>query len=286
MTRRVGEAACAPYDFFGVAGDSRHTYIGGERKIGSGMRMTEGYGLLTEKEKETLRLILHGHDAKSMARELGLSVHTVNERLRNARRKLEVTSSKEAARLLLEEEGDAPQFFGHKQLGEAEAGAAAAQAVPPNARNGRALIIGGILLMSLLLAVLALNPSLPFVQSEETDGRSFEVATADAEMEEAARDWLALVDAGEWRASYDATGAVFRDLNTAQAWEDVSQEVRGPLGTVTSREAISFQQVPTPPAGHLIVTFRTSFAGQPDTTETVTLSREGSELRVVGYLIG
>ena len=34
---------------------------------------------LTEKEKEPLRLLLLGHDAKSMALALDLSVHTVNE---------------------------------------------------------------------------------------------------------------------------------------------------------------------------------------------------------------
>ena len=45
--------------------------------------MTEGIKALTDKEKETLRLILRGHDAKSSARELGLSVHTINERLRD-----------------------------------------------------------------------------------------------------------------------------------------------------------------------------------------------------------
>lgn len=248
--------------------------------------MLLGYDALTEKEKETLRLILGGHDAKSMARELSLSVHTVNERLRQARRKLDVTSSKEAARLLLEEEGDAPKFLGHKQLGEAGAASAAAQAVPPKARNGRAWIIGGILLMSLLLAILALNPSSPFVRPEEHDSRSFEVATVDAEMEAAARNWLALVDAGEWRASYDATASAFRELNTPEIWEEVSLEARVPLGAVNSRDAISFQQVPTPPSGHLIVTFRTDFARQADTIETVTLEREGGELRVVGYLIG
>lgn len=60
---------------------------------------------LTDKAMATLRLILQGHDAKSMASELGLSVHTINERLRKARRKLQVTSSKEAARLLLGGEG-------------------------------------------------------------------------------------------------------------------------------------------------------------------------------------
>ena len=62
--------------------------------------MTDGLAQLTEKEKETLRLMVRGHDAKSMARELSLSVHTINDRLRAARRKLGVTSSKEAARKL------------------------------------------------------------------------------------------------------------------------------------------------------------------------------------------
>ena len=49
---------------------------------------------LTEKEKAALRLIVEGHDAKSMARALDLSVHTINDRLRAARRKLGVTSSR------------------------------------------------------------------------------------------------------------------------------------------------------------------------------------------------
>lgn len=48
----------------------------------------EGVGDLTEKEKETLRLLLSGHDTKSTASTLGLSVYTINDRLRSARRKL------------------------------------------------------------------------------------------------------------------------------------------------------------------------------------------------------
>jgi DNA-binding CsgD family transcriptional regulator len=77
--------------------------------------MTNDYQALTEKEKQTLRLLLAGHDAKSLARSLGLSVHTVNERLRDARRKLSASSSREAARLLLEVEGG-----GYKSLGDDE----------------------------------------------------------------------------------------------------------------------------------------------------------------------
>jgi DNA-binding CsgD family transcriptional regulator len=77
--------------------------------------MTTGYQALTdkekEKEKETLRLLIGGHDAKSIARALGLSIQTVNERLRDARRKMAVTSSREAARLA--READAWKVVGY-----------------------------------------------------------------------------------------------------------------------------------------------------------------------------
>lgn len=76
--------------------------------------MEAGYQSLTEKEKQTLRLIVREHDAKSLARHLGLSIHTVNERLRDARRKLEVPSSRAAARLLLDTENQHPQNVADK----------------------------------------------------------------------------------------------------------------------------------------------------------------------------
>ncbi|MFM9934835.1 MAG: LuxR C-terminal-related transcriptional regulator, partial [Novosphingobium sp.] len=37
--------------------------------------MNQGYQALTDREKETLRLLVEGYDAKSMAQHLGLSVH-------------------------------------------------------------------------------------------------------------------------------------------------------------------------------------------------------------------
>src|SRR3546814_16415269 len=80
-----------------------------------------GIQALTEKEKETLRLLVDGHDAKSMARHLGLSVHAINERLRDARRKMSASSSREAARPLREIEGRHPEILRDKALGEAAA---------------------------------------------------------------------------------------------------------------------------------------------------------------------
>jgi DNA-binding CsgD family transcriptional regulator len=121
--------------------------------------MATGPDTLSDKEKDALRLLLRGHDAKSSARELGLSVHTVNERLREARRKLGVTSSREAARRLLEAEGQAPEMLGDKVLGEAPetpSGHTAEAAAGRWAGPRRALTLAGVLAMSLLIAALFL----------------------------------------------------------------------------------------------------------------------------------
>lgn len=57
-------------------------------------------GTLTPKEIEALALIAQGHDAKSAARELSVSSHTIYERLRRAREKLGAENSRAAARQL------------------------------------------------------------------------------------------------------------------------------------------------------------------------------------------
>lgn len=59
-----------------------------------------GIGDLTPKELEALALIAQGHDAKSAARELSVSSHTIYERLRRAREKLGASNSRAAARLM------------------------------------------------------------------------------------------------------------------------------------------------------------------------------------------
>ncbi|MFA6220511.1 MAG: helix-turn-helix transcriptional regulator [Erythrobacter sp.] len=55
---------------------------------------------LCDKELEILRLLASGHTAKSIAARLGRSEAAINERLREARRKTGVGSSRELARLL------------------------------------------------------------------------------------------------------------------------------------------------------------------------------------------
>jgi DNA-binding CsgD family transcriptional regulator len=123
--------------------------------------MTADLEALSEREKETLRLLLEGHDAKSVARSLGLSVHTANERLRASRRKLGVSTSREAARLLARSEQRPTNSFVDKQIGVAGDGVDADKGRRLIGRKGVqhpiALAIGGTLVMSLIIATAVLT---------------------------------------------------------------------------------------------------------------------------------
>lgn len=59
---------------------------------------------LTSAEREILTLLAEGHTAKTIAAHLGRSEGSINERLREARRKTGVGSSRELARLLRDQE--------------------------------------------------------------------------------------------------------------------------------------------------------------------------------------
>ncbi|MGQ2933932.1 MAG: DUF4019 domain-containing protein [Sphingopyxis sp.] len=244
-----------------------------------------GLQALTEKEKETLRLLVDGHDAKSMARHLGLSVHTINERLRDARRKMSASSSREAARQLREIERQDPQFLADRVLGDAAAvtDMEGLRASAGTRRMSRRFgwIAGGIF-MSISLALFAFaslsgNAGTPAAAPSTAPAESAAVA--------AARDWLALVEKGDWNGSWEATGQAFKALNTVETWTRVAQQVQGPLGAVKSRVLVSEEAVPAPPYGYQLVKFRTSYANKAGAIETLSLVREGGAWRVVGCTI-
>ena len=247
---------------------------------------------LTDKEKETLRLLVEGYDAKSIARHLGLSVHTINERLRDARRKLAVSSSREAARMLREAEQKPPEFSGDRLLGDA----APALALPDRTAPANTSRVGrwwgwtaGAFLMSIMLAFFAFSalsgPQDAATAPAPSAEAAAEATTADKAIEQSARVWLALVDAGKWDASWNETGQSFKALNTSAKWAEISREVRVPLGAVTSRVLMRVNDVPAPPYGYRMLTFKTDFAQKPGAVETLSLQREGDAWRVVGYMI-
>jgi DNA-binding CsgD family transcriptional regulator len=247
---------------------------------------THGYQTLTDKEKQTLRLLLDGHDAKSMARHFGLSVHTINERLRDARRKLSASSSREAARLLREAEGADPQSLGDKGFGDAEAAPAGQEGATakPGRRRRAAWTIGGLAMIPLAIAA-ALALSAAPQHRPATAAHNASATVAETAATQAARRFLALVDAGNWRDSYAAWAEHFHSVNTFEAWRSASVGGRVPLGRVLSRRLVSNEDIPEPPNGHQLVRFRTSFAKKPNAIEKLTLVQEGGAWKIAGYTI-
>lgn len=253
--------------------------------------MQQGLADLTEKEKEALRLLLAGHDTKSSAAELGLSVYTINDRLRSARRKLEVGSSREAARILGDAEGTTPQILARKQLGmgeDSEGQPLSGQSKPRRVTLRRmAWLTGGIAMIALIAAtaMLAFTPATEEMAQEE----AAEISAADTRSVAAAEDWLALADAGEWEQSWQMASTMFQGEVTAEQWAEAAVSVRDPLGELVSREVATIQRtnsLPGLPAGEYeVLQFATVYENAPGALETVIMVEEDAALKVIGYFI-
>jgi DNA-binding CsgD family transcriptional regulator len=104
-------------------------------------------GRLNQSERRVLYLLAEGHTAKTVAREMGLTPAAVNERLREARRKTGVGSSRELARLLKSQENR------HDEVGMAKASAFAPPPPVPDAQPWRPQT--GVVAMTTLFIVAA-----------------------------------------------------------------------------------------------------------------------------------
>ncbi|MDP5103315.1 MAG: DUF4019 domain-containing protein, partial [Erythrobacter sp.] len=149
-----------------------------------------------------------------------------------------------------------------------------------------ALTLAGVLAMSLILAALLLPTSPMSVLPASLSSSA--VATAaeptEAAAARAAEDFLNLVDDRRWAESYAATGAQFRSLNALERWSEVSERVRPPLGTLLTRDLVTNEYVPAPPAGYRLIKFRSRYADGGEQTESVSLAWEDGAWKVVGVV--
>ena len=258
------------------------------------MLMAGGYETLTEKEKATLRLLLGGHDAKSIARLLGLSVHTIHERLRDARRKMGTSSSREAARMLREVEYNAPELLGDEPIGAA--GAAGTAHIPGHPARGDGTrrrigwIVGGLaMIISLALIALLSHPALTEAKLTPAPERATAPVSAtsasEAAASEAARQFLALLDRDDWSGSWQMTHKSFQLLNTVDWWAQTSRKVRGDVGTPVSRKLATVDFTAAPPSGFWVIRFSAHYSKKGDATETLQLAFENGGWKVAGITI-
>jgi DNA-binding CsgD family transcriptional regulator len=252
--------------------------------------MPGGVTTLSEREKQVLRLLLHGHDAKSVARELGLSVHTVNEHLREARRKTGVSSSREAARLLRESEQSGPNSLGDKGIVVGSSAAIEQARQQTGAGHRVAWLAGGMLMMSLIIAAAALSSAFHVNGAPQKPADSAQVVTSvgsNSPEVRFANEWAALLDQRKWNESWSAAGTLFQSQMPEGRFASTINGVREPLGPVSSRvlwSATKRQTCPELQTACEIVQFKTTFAKRK-AIETVVLAHEGSGWKVEGYFI-
>ena len=254
--------------------------------------MTAGVAHLTDREREVLRLLLGGHTAKSAASELDLSVHTVNDYLREARKKLGVSSSREAARILGEQEAQPPQKQASVSFGMGDStgtrDTSHRQHTPGRSRMWL-WITGVILMLALALAAALVLGGSDHPPTDAENANTQAAAAEDRKAETAALAFATLVDAGKYTESWEVAGPMFRSAVTADGWAAQVEPVRTQLGSLVSRELLAVEvheHLPGAPAGaYRMVVFSSDFSAAPNRTETVVLNKEDGRCGVVGYFV-
>lgn len=157
---------------------------------------------LSAAERQVVTMLGDGHTAKSIARELGISVNAVNERLREARRKTGLGSSREVARRLKAED---PQETWDEQIGmeqdpiPAEPGVV--RRILPVCRARPKEVFAMTLLLVLASAAVLTIPAMEHLHGP------------------AAQSEVAVVDAGDARVLHDRVDKEPVD----QAWAEPAQ---------------------------------------------------------------
>lgn len=106
----------------------------------------------------------------------------------------------------------------------------------------------------------------------------------------AAKEWLALVDAGNYQESWESAAGFFKNAVSQEKWQQQMAAFRQSLGKTTSRKLKSAKYTKTLPGApdgeYVVIQYKTSFAKKKSAVETVTpmLDNDG-KWKVSGYYI-
>lgn len=105
----------------------------------------------------------------------------------------------------------------------------------------------------------------------------------------AAKEWLKIVDAGNYTESWQKSDSFFKSQLSQTKWDTALKGVRTPLGKVESRSELGakeYSSLPGAPEGeYLVIQFQTEFENKKSATETLTLSKTSGQWLPVGYFI-
>jgi hypothetical protein len=131
-----------------------------------------------------------------------------------------------------------------------------------------------------VIALLAmLSASLLMAQDKNTEAG-----------QKAADRWLAVVDKGDYAASYERASSTFKGAVSKEDWIQKVKGVRDPLGKVVSRKLQSAQYSTTLPGApdgeYVVIQYQVSFENKKSSVETVVMMLDKDEQwRTAGYFI-
>ncbi|WP_300164483.1 DUF4019 domain-containing protein [Solidesulfovibrio sp.] len=140
------------------------------------------------------------------------------------------------------------------------------------------------ILSAVLLCVLMLLPALALAEEAAP------IADDQKPAVEAAKTWLAGIDAGAYAKSWPEASAFFKGTVTQKDWETALTAFRKPLGTLVSRQVTKAKSLPSlpgaPDGAYVVMEFATGFSNKKEAFETVAFSREPDGVwRAAGYFI-
>ncbi len=106
----------------------------------------------------------------------------------------------------------------------------------------------------------------------------------------AAKQWLSLVDQGQYAESWGTAASYFKNAVPEKQWLQSMKGSRQPLGKTISRRLMSAtftKSLPgTPDGQYVVIQYATSFENKASAVETVTPMRDpDKQWRVSGYFI-
>jgi len=106
----------------------------------------------------------------------------------------------------------------------------------------------------------------------------------------AAKEWIDLIDTGQFPRSWETAAGAFCKQVTKEKWQESLRGARSPMGKVVSRtlSTKAFQRkLPGAPDGeYVVLEYDTSFEHKEKSAETLTLMLDGKDgWRVAGYYI-
>jgi len=125
-------------------------------------------------------------------------------------------------------------------------------------------------------------------QQQEQSASRAHAAQVDA-AEKAASEWLALVDAGKYEASWKSAAPFLQRHLTAKDWEKRLDTVRKPIDPMVERTLHTTQyrdKFPGLPAGEYVAfVWETYFGAKRQMLESVIMSYDGEQWKTIGYAV-